>query len=168
MKFLNVTLSSILITVFLASCGGVDTTSQNDLNSNFEQNTQNSSSNNSEQNIQKSSLTTKNGIFSYKNLQWQDDGKIEGHRVQYKDIKKYCQELTLGGYNDWRVPTVKEFEELNEVKDKLNFSWSDENYIYWTADESTISVTGQDIIRMYNLSQGKPLFYYIDKLDNYG
>ncbi len=157
MKFINMTLSCLLTTVFLVGCGSVDTTTS-----------KNNSNNNSEQNTQHSLPTTQNGIYSYKNLQWQDDGKIEGNRVQYKDIKTYCQQLTLGGFDDWRLPTIKEFEELNEVKDKLNFSWSNDNYIYWTADETTISATGKDIIRMYNLSQGKSLFYYVDKLDNYG
>lgn len=40
------------------------------------------------------------------NLLWQqiDDGK----KYQYKDAKKYCSNLELGGRNDWRLPHLKE------------------------------------------------------------
>ncbi|RUM67720.1 MAG: hypothetical protein DSZ05_02145 [Sulfurospirillum sp.] len=102
------------------------------------------------------------GIFTYKGLQWQDNDEIKGNRVQYADRNSYCSQLRLGGYSDWRLPSVEEFNQLNEVKDQLHFAWSEENYIYWTSDST------ESIIRMYNLSNGMSPLYHIDRLTGYG
>lgn len=43
-------------------------------------------------------------------LMWQksDDGQVRN----WKEALKYCQELTLAGYSDWRLPSIKELQSI--------------------------------------------------------
>jgi hypothetical protein len=41
-------------------------------------------------------------------LMWQDDSNVKNNRKTWNDAKSYCSNLTLGGYSDWELPTVKE------------------------------------------------------------
>ena len=44
-------------------------------------------------------------------LQWQDDYRDNGNRVKkakWIDAINYCENLKLGGYNDWRLPNFNE------------------------------------------------------------
>ncbi len=107
---------------------------------------------------------TENGIFTYKNLQWQDDESVPTSRVAYSERDAYCKELTLGGYNDWRVPTVSEYKELNEVKDKMNFAWSEENYIFWTSHDYTAGA--KEYVSMFNLANGLSPQYIVALVGN--
>ena len=50
-------------------------------------------------------------------LQWQDeygdhDGSIP--RLKWIEAIDYCEALTLGGYDDWRLPNIREFDSLVE------------------------------------------------------
>ena len=50
---------------------------------------------------------TSNGIVtdSSTNLQWQDDIILE---KGWSGAIEYCENLTLGGYDDWRLPNINE------------------------------------------------------------
>lgn len=37
-------------------------------------------------------------------------GKDNGRDVNWRNAKKYCRDLRLGGYSDWRLGTIKELE----------------------------------------------------------
>jgi hypothetical protein len=39
-------------------------------------------------------------------------GKDNGKDVNVKAATKYCQGLRLGGYSDWRLPTIDELEDI--------------------------------------------------------
>lgn len=41
-------------------------------------------------------------------LMWQDDADAVSVRKTWANAKNYCQNKTLGGYSDWRLPTIKE------------------------------------------------------------
>jgi hypothetical protein len=41
-------------------------------------------------------------------LQWQDDDTVSSSRKSWIDALAYCEESTLGGHNDWRLPNIKE------------------------------------------------------------
>ncbi|WP_456401809.1 Lcl domain-containing protein [Hydrogenimonas sp.] len=49
---------------------------------------------------------------------WQDDSDAATRIVTIKEAESYCSGLTLGGYDDWRVPGV---EELMMLTDKGRF-----------------------------------------------
>lgn len=38
--------------------------------------------------------------------------KIKGRVQTWQGAMKYCQDLTLGGYSDWRLPSKEELEKL--------------------------------------------------------
>ena len=74
--------------------------------------------------------------------QWLTDINYEGHRhydTSGDTASTYCSELRLGGYDDWRVPTIEELMTLSD-KSKSNNSIDDifENCsdgIYWSQTE---------------------------------
>lgn len=43
---------------------------------------------------------------SANNLMWQIQSP--GNHAYYEDVEKYCKSMDLEGFNDWRVPTLKE------------------------------------------------------------
>ena len=88
------------------------------------------------------SYTRENGIVidQTTGLQWQDDYSNNGGSVKkatWEDAKTYCENLTLGGYSDWRLPSIE------ELKSIVDYGKSDpaidpifENvvfYLYWSS-----------------------------------
>ena len=50
-----------------------------------------------------SKLDDKTGLI------WQDNKDVGKIEKSQKDALKYCADLKVDGYSDWRVPTVKEY-----------------------------------------------------------
>jgi len=46
------------------------------------------------------------------NLMWQDDRDTNSIKRNFKGAQKYCDELEMGGYNDWRLPNAGELYSL--------------------------------------------------------
>ncbi len=42
-------------------------------------------------------------------LVWQDNSAVMDNEMTYDEALSYCRDLKLDGFDDWRVPTVKEF-----------------------------------------------------------
>ena len=42
------------------------------------------------------------------NLMWQDDSDAKTIKKNLSDAINYCENLTLGGYNDWHLPNYNE------------------------------------------------------------
>ncbi len=47
------------------------------------------------------------------NLQWQDNDNVGG-ASNLDEAKNYCSNLNLGGYNDWRLPTITELLDITQ------------------------------------------------------
>ncbi|MDD2451111.1 MAG: DUF1566 domain-containing protein [Sulfurovum sp.] len=98
-------------------------------------------------------------IYRVGDIYWQDADE----EVSWAYMHEYCENLSLGGYTDWRLPTLAEYRELYPVKEELAFAWSDENYIFWTGDEFVAN--GEERISMFNMANGLSPTYYVDRID---
>ena len=70
-------------------------------------------------------------------LMWQDDSGAMSVQKNWEGAKSHCQNLTHGGYNDWRLPTISELESLADVS-KQNLAIKEEfknvaSSSYWSS-----------------------------------
>ena len=125
-------------------------------------------------------------ITTIGNLSWQNepytkidkqhyDKDTEGGKVwKYKGAKEYCSSLNLGGYRDWRLPTIDELDKIvpfcGGVSTKNKSNWSelwDKNkanksyqscykskgftsYYYWSSSTTTSNTNYAWSVRFYN------------------
>ncbi|QOG12327.1 DUF1566 domain-containing protein [Arcobacter sp. FWKO B] len=73
------------------------------------------------------------------NLMWQDSIDNKMLRLSWQESLEYCEKLSFGGFDDWRVPTHTELLTIVE-KNKYNPSISNVftntiNGFYWTSTE---------------------------------
>lgn len=71
-------------------------------------------------------------------LMWQDDNEVTQYLETFTTAKVYCDILVLNGYIDWRVPTIKEIQDIVDVRRKnsidKNFQFLQQK-IYTTQSE---------------------------------
>jgi len=72
-------------------------------------------------------------------LTWQDNRFVESERVTYLQAEKICEEMRLGGHNDWRIPTIRELISIIDYKkyDPVildGFSIGDSSY-FWSSTQ---------------------------------
>ena len=86
-------------------------------------------------------------------LMWQDDKEGIGVFKSWKDAKSHCLSLSLGGYSDWRLPTVEELETIilygtsNSALDRIfNPTYS----TFWTSTINPISSREAWTLNFYN------------------
>jgi len=68
-------------------------------------------------------------IVKIENLMWQDEAINITQQLKWKNAISYCENLTLGNYADWRLPSKEELLKLYKHKNKLqnlssNYYWS--------------------------------------------
>jgi len=84
-----------------------------------------------------------NGTISDNNtgLMWQEIPSSEG--FDWQAAKDYCENLTLGGFDDWRMPTAKELYSISDFSEGwpyldttyfslVNNTFVDKSEQYWT------------------------------------
>lgn len=53
-------------------------------------------------------------------LQWQDNEATSTIKVDWNTATKTCKNLNLGGYTDWRLPTIEELESIINYEKSSN------------------------------------------------
>ncbi|MFD2914070.1 Lcl C-terminal domain-containing protein [Psychroserpens luteus] len=77
-------------------------------------------------------------------LMWQEIPTTEG--FDWEDAKAYCENLELGGYDDWRMPTAKELYSISDFSEGwpyldttyfslVNNTHVDKSEQYWTSNK---------------------------------
>lgn len=51
-------------------------------------------------------------------LEWQDNSEAKTTKLNWSDAKAHCQNLSLGGYEDWRLPTIQELQSIVDIGKK--------------------------------------------------
>lgn len=79
-------------------------------------------------------------VYLNEELCWQKSTSPT-HAENWKNANDYCENLTLGGEDDWRLPALAELETIvAPAKDKLSIDaeyFDDtENTYYWTSSEA--------------------------------
>ncbi|MCW8965426.1 MAG: DUF1566 domain-containing protein [Candidatus Pacearchaeota archaeon] len=88
-------------------------------------------------------------------LIWQqEDDNIEKWGYEWS-IKEYCSELSLGGYNDWKLPTLRE---LNSIVNYATNPPSINSLIF--PDTNPLHYWSSDINPLSNNSRGYVIFEY--------
>lgn len=80
-------------------------------------------------------------------LMWQDDADVsdDTNKMTYTVAMNYCNNLSLGGFTDWRLPTI---EELLNIVDKGSYdpamdittfkNINTTGYFYWSSTETAL------------------------------
>jgi len=66
-------------------------------------------------------------------LMWQDDRDVVQNNHRWGESIKYCQELQLAGYKDWRLPTISELVTLNDFTNTGTYTVSN-IFVYKSAN----------------------------------
>ncbi len=57
--------------------------------------------------------------------------------MRWEDAGRYCEDLELGGYDDWRLPAVKELWSIRDFSQ--GWPWVDTDYFYLGGDGSNLA-----------------------------
>jgi len=79
------------------------------------------------------------------NLMWEDTKEAENTDIDWIKAAAYCKDFEKGSYDDFRLPTIKELEELYEYKDLIYNGFG--GVIYWS------STTKKDDMNLWEYSQ---------------
>ena len=63
------------------------------------------------------------------NLMWQKED--DGQKRTQEESKTYCNELSLGGHNGWRIPTINELKALSSYWKQV-FATTKDDEPYWS------------------------------------
>ena len=58
-------------------------------------------------------------------FQWQDNFDAEAVQETWQGAQDYCSNLRLGGYHDWVLPTISDFETIDYSSFTVDFPKSD-------------------------------------------
>ncbi len=77
------------------------------------------------------------------NLMWQDNSEAKRVEKKWKEAKNYCQNLSLAGYNDWRLPNYNELltiADYDHYEPAIMPSFKNiASDIYWSSSEAVSS-----------------------------
>jgi len=114
--------------------------------------------------IASATVVSKNGIAndSVTGLMWQDNRDVVTVQKDWERSKGYCKNLTLGGYSDWRLPSIYELETILDqskirkpnIIDGFLYNPKEIPGIYWSSSSNVnYSSYGLTLI-LWNSSNG--------------
>lgn len=66
--------------------------------------------------------TSKEVVIDNKNkLMWVDNPSVYKLQKTHEEASDYCQNLVFGGYSNWRLPNIEEFETIVNKKNFKNY-----------------------------------------------
>ena len=77
-----------------------------------------------------------NDSVLFDEIEWQDNKESKMVQKSWEEAKAYCTDLSLLGKNDWRLPTIKELQNIVNIRRKkpaidVVFHYT-ANKTYWT------------------------------------
>ena len=80
------------------------------------------------------------GTVKLGNLEWQDNSQAKTTNLNWSEAKEYCQNLSLSGHDDWRLPSIKELQSIADVSRynpaiKRGFTNVNTSSDYWSSSE---------------------------------
>ncbi|ADN09998.1 DUF1566 domain-containing protein [Sulfurimonas autotrophica] len=94
-------------------------------------------------------------------LQWQDTASMQEFNDIWRLAKARCGGLSVGGHDDWRLPTKKELMYLTKSKEgKTKFSYLEDG-VFWTSEEDK-----NDDINVVTVFSGNGFVSSSDKCDS--
>ncbi len=71
------------------------------------------------------------------NLLWEDTPHVRETKITQPRAREYCSELKLGGFEDWRLPTIHELLTIVDYKRvspaiPKAFSYVEDESFYWS------------------------------------
>jgi len=160
MKLKSSLINLAILSTFIA-CGGDNSSSSNEITKNLEESNlprtgqQISYYNNDDGNLKigqkRSFIKIENSGYVIDNLtklMWQDTKETEDikNRKTWQEAIDYCKSLTLGEFNTWRVPTIKELTYLSYAGTDYKNNFKEFSYIgnsgYWSSTSTAYLVDG--------------------------
>jgi len=71
------------------------------------------------------------------NLMWEDTPHVREAKIRQPRAVIYCNELTVGGFEDWRLPTIQELLTIidyTRISPAIlrEFSYTEDESFYWS------------------------------------
>jgi hypothetical protein len=76
-------------------------------------------------------------------------GKDNGADVGYSQVREYCSNVRLGGFSDWRVPTIDELEGIYDSKSKKQYKTKEPIQLDGQCVWSSSSTPSQEVWVLY-------------------